>query len=264
MSISSDSTFHRQLQRKTSVAEAALLLADCARAFGWDLAAFHADIERMELPRAHDGEFIGTVMGWRAETVNTWVDHRLGRDCPIGLHCRVATEPFLWDCEASHLDWYRGRLPGEQRAVLHHYNKDVFGGVTVPVAHDGKTGYVSWCTRKGERLEAAYDASLGSIHLISHTFIRQLDRIRSRGRDRLCAKGGRGQGGETAVALTPRETECLTWAARGKTSGEIAELLNRSMETVEFHLSNAMLKLQARSRAHAVAIACLDGLIGEL
>ncbi len=255
MSISSDIYFHRQLQRKTTVAEAALLLADCARAFGWDLAAFHADIERMELPRTHDGEFIGTVMGWRADTVNTWVDHRLGRDCPIGLHCRVATEPFLWDCEATHVEWCRGRLPVEQRAVLHHYNTDVFGGVTVPVTHDGKTGYVSWCTRKRERLESGYDASLGAIHLISHTFMRQLDRIRSRGKERVCAK---------AFTLTPRETECLTWAARGKTSGEIAQRLNRSMETVEFHLSNAMLKLHARSRAHAVAIACLHGLISEL
>ena len=264
MSISSDSYFHRQLQRKTSVTEAALLLADCARAFGWDLAAFHADIERMELPRAQDGEFIGTVMGWRADIVSTWVDHRLGRDCPIGLHCRVATEPFLWDCEATHVEWCRGRLRGEQQAVLHHYNKDVFGGVTVPVTHDGKTGYVSWCTRKRERLESGYDASLGSIHLISHTFMRQLDRIRSRGRDRVCTQGGPGRSEEVAFALTPRETECLTWAARGKTSVEIAELLNRSMETVEFHLSNAMAKLNARSRTHAVAIACLHGLISEL
>jgi DNA-binding CsgD family transcriptional regulator len=258
MSISSDSYFHHQLQRKTSVADAALLLADCARAFGWDLAAFHADIEQMELPRARDGEFIGTAMGWRADTVNAWVDHRLGRDCPIGLHCRVATEPFLWDCEATHLEWSRGRLPGEQQAVLHHYNKDVSGGVTVPVVHDGKTGYVSWCTRKRERLERGYDASLGSIHLISHTFIRQLDRIRTRG------KGGRRQTEEVALILTPRETECLTWAARGKTSAEVAQLLNRSVETVEFHLSNAMSKLRARTRTHAVAIACSRGLIGEI
>jgi LuxR family transcriptional regulator, quorum-sensing system regulator SdiA len=258
MSISSDSYFHHQLQRKTSVADAALLLADCARAFGWDLAAFHADIEQMELPRARDGEFIGTAMGWSAATVNAWVDHRLGRDCPIGLHCRVATEPFLWDCEATHLEWSRGRLPGEQQAVLHHYNKDVSGGVTVPVAHDGKTGYVSWCTRKRERLERGYDASLGSIHLISHTFIRQLDRIRTRG------KGGRSRPEEVALGLTPRETECLTWAARGKTSAEIAQLLNRSMETVEFHLSNTMSKLGARTRTHAVAIACLRGLIEEI
>lgn len=263
MSISSESYFHHQLQRKTSVTEAALLLADCARAFGWDLAAFHADVERTELPRARDGEFIGTAMGWRADTVNAWVDHDLGRDCPIGLHCRVATEPFLWDCEATRLEWCRGRLPGEQRAVLYHYNNDVSGGVTVPVAHDGKTGYVSWCARKRERLEHGYESSLGSIHLISHTFIRQLDRIRTRGKDRDGAKGSRSPSEDTAP-LTPRETECLTWAARGKTSAEIAQLLNRSMETVEFHLSNAMLKLRARTRAHAVAIACLRGLIEQL
>lgn len=254
MSISSDMYFHRQLQQKTTVAEAALLLAECARALGWDLAAFHADIRRNELPRARGGEFIGTAMGWRADTVNAWVDFGLGRDCPIGLYCRTATEPFLWDCEAATcLEWCQGKLSRRQQAVLHHYRRDVSGGVTVPVTHAGRTGYVSWCTRKRDRLEQGYGASLSSIHLISHTFIRQLDRIQA---DRPPRAG--------APELTPREGECLTWAARGKTSEEIGEILHRSTETVEFHLSNAMLKLHARNRAHAVALACMNGLISEV
>src|SRR5581483_11431789 len=240
MSISSDMYFHRQLQQKRTVAEAALLLAECARALGWDLAAFHADIRRNELPRARDGEFIGTAMGWRADTVNDWVDFGLGRDCPIGLHCRIATEPFLWDCEgATHVGWCGGKLSERQQAVLHHYRKDVSGGVAVPVTHGGLTGYVSWCARKRERLQGSYDASLSSIHLISHTFIRQLDRLDANRTQLVCTP-----------VLTPREGECITWAARGKTSEEIGEILHRSTETVEFHLSNAMLKLHARNRAH--------------
>jgi DNA-binding CsgD family transcriptional regulator len=192
-------------------------------------------------------------MGWRADTVNTWVDSGLGRDCPIGLHCRVATEPFLWDCDATHVEWCREKLSGRQQAVLRHYKKDVSGGVTVPVTHGGQTGYVSWCARKRERLEHGFDTSLSSIHLISHTFIRQLDRIHA---DRTEPA--------SAPELTPREGECLTWAARGKTSEEIGQILHRSTETVEFHLSNAMLKLHARNRAHAVAIACMRGLIAEV
>jgi DNA-binding CsgD family transcriptional regulator len=265
MSISSDIYFHRQLQQKASVAEAALLLAECARAFGWDLAAFHADISHIELPRARDGGFIGVAMGWRADTVNSWVDFGLGRDCPIGQHCQVATEPFLWDCEATYVGWCQGRrLSGQQQAVLHHYKKDVSGGVTVPVTHAGKTGYVSWCARRRERLERDYDAGLSSIHLISHTFMRQLDRIHAKRTERVRAEGDSGQNKGVARVLTPRESECLTWAARGKTSEEIAQILHRSTETIEFHLSNAMLKLHARNRAHAVAIACLRGLIAEV
>jgi DNA-binding CsgD family transcriptional regulator len=259
MSLSGDTWFHRQLQRQANVAQAALLLVDCAKAFGWDLVAFHEDIRRVDLPRSQAGEFIGTAMGWRAETVNTWVDHRLARQCPIGQHCAVTKEPFLWDCDATRALWCRGRLSPEQQAVLHHYKKDVSGGVTVPVLHAGKTGYVSWCSRKREGLARRYDSSLGSIHLISHTFMRQLDRMQAQGSDRDDSQGAcrRGKG----AVLTRREAECLTWAAQGKTSQEIAQVLHRSMETVEFHLSNVMLKLGARNRAHAVAIACSRGWI---
>jgi LuxR family transcriptional regulator, quorum-sensing system regulator SdiA len=132
---------------------------------------------------------------------------------------------------------------------------DVSGGVTVPVSHAGKTGYVSWCTRKREGLERGYDASLGSIHLISHTFMRQVDRIQGQGADR----DRKGEAG-----LTPREAQCLTWAAHGKTSEEIARVLHRSTETVEFHLCNVMLKLGARNRAHAVAIACSRGWLASV
>lgn len=65
-------------------------------------------------------------------------------------------------------------------------------------------------------------------------------------------------------SLSPRETECLRWAADGKTSGEIAQLLDRSESTVNFHLNRAMKKLDVVNRQHAVAKAALQGLIQPL
>lgn len=255
MSIASDVYFHTQMHQKSSVMSAALLLAECAEALGWDLAAFHNDIHQANLPRARDGEFIGTAMGWRAKTVGDWVTLGFARACPVGRHCGQTTEPFLWDCEADDTAWYGSRLLPEQQAVLHHYRNDVSGGITVPVRRAGKTGYVSWCSREHEQLRRGYDSTLSSIHLISYTFIRQLDRISS---------AARAEPEATKSILTPREVECLTWAARGKTTEEIALILHRSSETVDFHLSNAMLKLDAKNRAHAVAIACVRGLLGGL
>jgi DNA-binding CsgD family transcriptional regulator len=254
MGTSGDVYFHQQLQRQTDVASAALLLAQCAEALGWNLAAFHPDIHQATLPRATDGEFIGTAMGWQAKTVNEWVQLGLARACPIGRHCALATEPFLWDCEVDCAAWQGKPLPPEQRAVLNLYNNDVCGGLTVPVRHAGKTGYVSWCSRERGRLRSRYEETLSSVHLISHTFMRQID----------CLIDTREQRGEMQGPLTRRELECLTWAARGKTTSEIAELLHRAAETVEFHLSNAMVKLGARNRAHAVAMACMRGIIREL
>jgi DNA-binding CsgD family transcriptional regulator len=61
--------------------------------------------------------------------------------------------------------------------------------------------------------------------------------------------------------LTQRELECLKWAAHGKSEEAIALLLNRSRDTVHFHLQNAVKKLDAGNRTHAVAIACTRGLI---
>ena len=64
-----------------------------------------------------------------------------------------------------------------------------------------------------------------------------------------------------AVTLTPRECECLKWTARGKSSWVISEILNLSERTVNFHITNAMGKLEVTSRAHAVAKSLYHGLI---
>ncbi len=66
---------------------------------------------------------------------------------------------------------------------------------------------------------------------------------------------------EPLQELTTRETECLRWAADGKTSWEIAQLLNMSERTVNFHLNNSMIKLDVCNRQHAIAKAVLRGLI---
>lgn len=62
-------------------------------------------------------------------------------------------------------------------------------------------------------------------------------------------------------ALTKREREIITLAAYGGQSGDIAERLVLSPETIKTHVQNAMSKLGARTRAHAVAIALVTGQI---
>lgn len=55
--------------------------------------------------------------------------------------------------------------------------------------------------------------------------------------------------------LTAREREILTHVARGSSARQIAEAASLSPETVRTHLRNAMRKLDASSRPHAVALA---------
>ncbi|MBV8501862.1 MAG: response regulator transcription factor [Paucibacter sp.] len=63
------------------------------------------------------------------------------------------------------------------------------------------------------------------------------------------------------VELSVREIEALTWAARGKTSLEIAELLGMSKRTVDFHLDNARDKLGVSTRIQAAVKAASGRII---
>ena len=59
--------------------------------------------------------------------------------------------------------------------------------------------------------------------------------------------------------LSPRETEVLDLLAKGLTGEEIAKLLFLSPETIRTHVRNAMEKLEAHTRVHAIAIAIRQG-----
>jgi len=63
------------------------------------------------------------------------------------------------------------------------------------------------------------------------------------------------------VDLNDREVETLTWAARGKTSAEIAQILGLSKRTVDFHIDNARMKLGAATRVEAAIKAATGRLI---
>jgi PAS domain S-box-containing protein len=67
--------------------------------------------------------------------------------------------------------------------------------------------------------------------------------------------------GDGRLQLTDREREIMTLVASGHQSGEIAEHLFLSPETIKSHVHNAMGKLGAHTRAHAVAIALVRGQI---
>jgi DNA-binding NarL/FixJ family response regulator len=62
-------------------------------------------------------------------------------------------------------------------------------------------------------------------------------------------------------ALSPREREIMDLLAQGLTGEQVAERLVLSAETVKTHIRNAMNKLEASTRVHAVAIALREGYI---
>ncbi len=61
--------------------------------------------------------------------------------------------------------------------------------------------------------------------------------------------------------LSPRERECLLWAARGKSAWETGTIIGTSERAVRFHIENVLNKLGVHSKIHAVVRAILTGQI---
>jgi DNA-binding CsgD family transcriptional regulator len=55
--------------------------------------------------------------------------------------------------------------------------------------------------------------------------------------------------------LSRRETECLQWAAKGKTDWEIGQILSLSEKTVNVYIERAKSKYGVRSRTQAITLA---------
>jgi DNA-binding NarL/FixJ family response regulator len=66
---------------------------------------------------------------------------------------------------------------------------------------------------------------------------------------------------QTQKSLSKREREIMDLLAQGLTGEQVAERLFLSPETVKTHIRNAMAKLEANTRVHAIAIALREGYI---
>lgn len=64
--------------------------------------------------------------------------------------------------------------------------------------------------------------------------------------------------------LSGRELEVMSWAARGKTSWEVALIIGISAATVNFHVRRSVQKLGASNKCHAVAILAEEGYLDNL
>jgi DNA-binding CsgD family transcriptional regulator len=60
-------------------------------------------------------------------------------------------------------------------------------------------------------------------------------------------------GGAGSPRLSPRERECLGFAARGMTSADIGIKLAITERTVNFHFGNIIAKLRVLNRGEAIA-----------
>lgn len=182
-----------------------------------------------------------------------WLQHYLDQDYisidPIITHCHDHATPLAWD-DAQQLD---------RRVVDPHLQKirTLFGearefglgtGISVPLHGPGVSwGLMSYASNVLDAKD--FSDLLPELHLFAH-YVHEAAR-----------RFARSKTPTQLPTLTKRERECLSWAAEGKTSWEIGQLLNISERTSIFHLQNATHKLGVSGRQAAIARAVSLGLI---
>lgn len=172
-----------------------------------------------------------------------WINHYVKRNYvetdPVRHRCLTSSQPFLW--------W--DSLPARSRdqALIFHEAEEVGLKDGAAVAIHGPAGEcvgVGFASSVGH----AETGALPKLHLMAvqfHTAYTALALPRS----------------DSAIHLTPREREVLSWAALGKTAWATGQILNIAEHSVEWHLKNAYRKLGVDSRITAVVKALHLGLI---
>lgn len=72
---------------------------------------------------------------------------------------------------------------------------------------------------------------------------------------------GETEASKPALKLSPREAEVLRWTMEGKTAWEVGEVIGITETTVNFHVGNAMRKLEAFTKLQAALKAMALGLL---
>ncbi|SDN38347.1 LuxR family transcriptional regulator [Afipia sp. GAS231] len=156
---------------------------------------------------------------------------------PVIAQALQTPEPFQWGIGS--------RSPFD--SPKHHQLLDEaaqFGirtGFTVPI-HDGR-GPIAALTFAANKREAPFETCINS-----HARVLQLMAIYFHAHVRRKLTDQPKIGG---ILLSPRESECLQWAAQGKSSWEIGRILGISRHTVASYLDNAKQKLGVRTIVQA-------------
>lgn len=191
-----------------------------------------------------DGQQYGCGTYTREWCIRYVVNEYLRID-PVVLGCFQRAHPIDW----KRLDWSsRAARAFRADSIAHGVGSQ---GFSVPIR--GPSGQFALFTVSADRDDAAW-AEFTRAHqrelILAGLLINQTA---------LNVAGGRLP--EPARALSPRETDALTFLAMGYGRGQVADMLSISEHTLRAYIEGARLKLGALNTVHAVARAVAEGLI---
>ena len=193
-----------------------------------------------------EAEFAFLHSNYSAEWRNKYDAQQLQNVDPTFSHCASKSIPLIWSPEI-----FSGKKQKEmyEEACGHGLRS----GVTLPIhGSQGEMGTLCFVTDKapGKHFQQEAQRTLPELSyfrdFIFETSLRFMKPAESP---------------EKVPPITRCELECLKWCAAGKSSRAIAQILNCSVATVDFHFTNLRNKFNVSSRLQVVAKALLYGLI---
>lgn len=213
-------------------------LSDAAAAF--DLRQF----AYLALPRSSSSKPT-LISNYPSDWTNHYLRNQYEAVDPVIAHVHTREYPFHWGAKVSAIE-----VCAEQEKLFDEAASfGIRSGFTVPVIdRRGSVAALTFATdeanppflRVTERYEQAFQLIATSFHIHAR---------RTLSSNRIV----------DGVALTPREYECLQWAARGKSVWEIGSILGIKRRTAAFHLDNVRQKLGVRTITQAVVRLAASG-----
>jgi len=180
---------------------------------------------------------------WPVEWLERYVARNYVAHDPVVSHMKQLQAPFQWREAAQGISFDKSsdEVMGDAGAFK------LRDGLAFPlITLDGQIVMVSL---GGEAVQLS-GAEFGLVSLVSTYAVGRAMQIHTMATSTI-----------DHIELTPRERECLQWAAVGKSEWEISQILGISEHTSEKHLLNAKSKLGAVNRVQAVAEAIRRGYI---
>lgn len=174
---------------------------------------------------------------------NDWVQHYLqhnyGLVDPVHRAAFTSSGPYRWG-DIANLN------QAERHVLVEACDAGLGNGLSIPIREVGGSVLLVNLSGPSSRINAETSRRFASV--ISNLFRLELERFVP-------------PHPKALVELSPRQRQCLSWVARGKTSSDICMILKISRHTVEYHIAEAMKALNVNSRIAAAVIASNYGLL---
>ena len=161
---------------------------------------------------------------------------------PIPSHCSQSMDPIYWLGTTNSDDEIFNKAPDIWEE---YYSWGHYGGWAQSFIENKRMYSMFWVDTSAPAEKQDFDNVYFEMQWISTAVLSRMNQVRTK----------------SDITLSLREKEILRWTGDGKTAEDIARILSLSQSTVNFHLRNAMAKLDAPNKTAAVVRAIYLGLL---